>query len=158
MAFVNELIHQEDIEKYGLVTLCAEYSKDDSKYVGVKDPTRKIDWTIDREREIWLINMASAVNPDFKFPSPTQEEIFILHYMGINIEIHLWMESISLDNKEVPFRAGWKYLGMNPNSIDGADEKYLKALIREALQTYKQLGLRGRKTAVTEITFFVFEE
>lgn len=52
MAFVNELIPQEDIEKYGLVALCAKYSKDDSKYVGVKNPNsdRGIDWTIDRER------------------------------------------------------------------------------------------------------------
>lgn len=54
MVFVNELIPQEDIEKYGLVALCAKYSKDDSKYVGVKNPNsdRGIDWTIDRERDL----------------------------------------------------------------------------------------------------------
>lgn len=102
--------------------------------------------------------MASVVNPDFKFPSPTQETIFILHYQGSNIEVRLWMESISLDNKEIPFRAGWKYLGMNPSSIAGANERDLKLIVCEAIQTYKQLGLRGRKTAVTEITFFGFEE
>lgn len=156
MAFVNEWISQEDKEKYGLVALCAEYSKDDSKYVAVKNPKDEIDWTIDREREIWLIRIANAVNPDFKFPSPTQEEIFILHYLGANIEVRLWMESISKDTKEIPFKAGWKYLGMNLTSTDGADEAHLKAIIREALQTYKQLGLRGRRTEVTEITFFGF--
>lgn len=102
--------------------------------------------------------MASVVNPDFKFPSPTQERIFILHYQGSNIEVRLWMESISKDTKEIPFKAGWKYLGMNPISIEGVDENQLKATVCEALQTYKQLGLRGRRTAVTEITFFGFEE
>lgn len=102
--------------------------------------------------------MPSVVNPDFKFPSPTQETIFILHYQGSNIEVRLWMESISKDTKEIPFKAGWKYLGMNPISIEGVDENQLKATVCEALQTYKQLGLRGRRTAVTEITFFGFEE
>ena len=52
MAFVNEWISQEDIEKYGLVALCEEYRKYGSKYMGVQEPRKKIDWTIDRERDL----------------------------------------------------------------------------------------------------------
>lgn len=158
MAFVNELIPQEDIEKYGLVALCAEYSKDDSKYVGVQDPTWKFDWAIDREKEIWLIRMASAVNPDFKFPSPTQETIFILHYRGSNIEVRLLNEQISMSNQEIPYKTGWQYLSMNPCNTGKVTEEELKAIVKEAIQTYKELGIRGKRTTVTEITFFGFEE
>ncbi len=153
MAFVNEWISQEDIEKYGLVALCAEYSKDDSKYTAVKNPKDEIDWTIDREREIWLIDMASAVNPDFKFPSPTQETIFILHYQDDNVEVRLWWEPVSKP-KETPIKISWKYLSMKSKN---SDEKQLKLIVREAIQTYKQFGIRNKRTAITEITFFDFK-
>lgn len=159
MAFVNELVSKEDIGKYGLVALCDSYRGDDHKYTAVNDPhsVMGIDWTIDRERESWLLSVASVTNPNYRLPSATQERIFVLHYLGVNIEVRLWSEPISLDTKEIPFRAGWKYLGMNPSSIEGANEEELKGIVKEAIQTYKQLGLRGRRTEVTEITFFDFE-
>lgn len=152
MAFVNELIPQEDIEKYGLVALCAEYSKDDSKYTAVTNPKDEIDWTIDREREIWLIDMASAVNPNFKFPSSTQETIFILHHQGNKVEVRLWWEPVSKP-KETPIKISWKYLGMKSKNLD---EKQLKIIVREAIQTYKQFGIRNKRTAITEITCIGF--
>jgi hypothetical protein len=156
MAFVNEWISQEDIEKYGLVALFTEYSKDDSKYTAVKNPKDEIDWTVDRKREIWLIDMASAVSPDSKFPSPTQETIFILHYEGNNVEVRLWWEPVSKP-KETPIRISWKYLSMKSICIKNSDEKQLKIILREAIHTYKQFGIRNRRTAITEIVCIGFE-
>ena len=105
------------------------------------------------EREIWLIQMASVSKRHFEFPSPTEEKIFILHYLGVNVEVRLWSKAISANLKEIPYKHSWVYLGMNPNSIEGADEEELKAITKEAIQTYKQLGICGRRTDVTEITF-----
>ena len=62
MAFVNEWVSKEDIEQYGLVDVCKKYQGDEWKYIGVKDPNDEIDWTIDKEREIWLIKIASVTN------------------------------------------------------------------------------------------------
>ena len=159
MAFVNEWILQEDIEKYELVELCEKYSKDDSKFTAVKDPNsvRGIDWTIDKGKEIWLLSVASVTNPNYDLPSPTQERVFILHYKGVNVEVRLWGAGISTSIKEVPYKYSWKYLGMNPNSIDGVNDVVLKAIACEALQTYKEFGLRGRRTDITEITCINFD-
>jgi hypothetical protein len=156
-AFVNEWISQEDIEKYGLVALCAEYSKDDLKYTAVKNPNNEIDWTIDRKRGIWLMRVASATNLNYELPSPTQEKIFILHYLGVNMEVRLWWERVSKATEERPLTISWKYLGMNPNSIKGADEEELKAIVKEAIQVYRWHGLLSKETEITEVTFFDFE-
>ena len=56
MAFVNEYIAQEDIEKYGLNELWASYHDVLNKNI----PDGK-DWTIDRERKL--------VNADWKSSS-----------------------------------------------------------------------------------------
>ncbi|MBU0632589.1 hypothetical protein KKA17_08080 [bacterium] len=156
MAFVNEWISQEDIEKYGLVELCDSYRGDDYKYVGVKEPRRKTDWTIDREREIWLMRIARVTNPNYDLPSPTQETIFILHYLGVNIEVRLWWEPVSKP-KVTPIQISWKYLSMDPKSIDGSDVEQLKAILKEAIQTYKHFGLLSKKTEITEIICIDFD-
>jgi hypothetical protein len=147
MAFVNEWISQEDIEKYGLIELCDSYRGDEYKYIGVKEPRRKVDWTIDREREIWMIEMASVTNPDFHLPSPSQETIFILHYQGKNVEVRLWEDLVSKATDTTPLTISWKFLAMAPNSINGVDEAALKTIVCEALQTYKRLGINSKKRA-----------
>jgi hypothetical protein len=54
MAFVNEYVSQEDIEKYGLDKLFRKYRENDLKYAATVNPTIKnpTNWTIDRERDL----------------------------------------------------------------------------------------------------------
>ena len=49
MAFVNEWISQEDIEKYGLIALKDSYLKKD--YSGYKE-SMKLHWCVDKERDL----------------------------------------------------------------------------------------------------------
>ena len=52
MAFVNEYVNQEDIEKYGLIKLMNHYYKLDGSFHPFDPQTRKLSWTIDKEREL----------------------------------------------------------------------------------------------------------
>jgi len=54
MAFVNEYVSQEDIEKYELDKLFRKYRENDLKYTATINLTIKYptDWTIDRERDL----------------------------------------------------------------------------------------------------------
>ena len=58
MAFINEYISKEDIEKYGLRDLIHRYKKYSDRwkrYTAVPDLDRKPYWAIDRDRDIWLM-------------------------------------------------------------------------------------------------------
>jgi len=157
MAFVNEWISQEDIEKYGLIELCDNYRANDDKYTAVKEPRRKVDWTIDRDRGIWLLSVASVTDPNFHLPSATQEKIFILHYQGKNIEVKLWRDLVSKATDTTPLTISWKFLTITPNSIDVVEEAALKTIVCEALHTYKKLGIYSKKTKDTEVVCIGFE-
>ena len=89
MAFINEYVSQEDIAKYGLDELFRKYRENDLKYTATVNPTieNPTNWTIDRDREIWLKRVASVADPNFEFPSTTREIIFILYYRTVNIEV-----------------------------------------------------------------------
>lgn len=53
MAFVNEYIPEVDIEKYGIKTI-------DQSLFGKEGTTNRRDWTIDRERNIYLRKVANS--------------------------------------------------------------------------------------------------
>ena len=52
MAFVNELVSQEDIEKYGLAELHEHYTKLADPYGDYEGLIGKESWIVDRERDL----------------------------------------------------------------------------------------------------------
>ena len=155
MAFVNEWVSKEDIEKYGLVDLCKKYQGDEWKYIGVKDPNRKIDWTIDRERDIWLIKIASVTNQEYDFPSPTEEKIFLFHYQKQVREVRVKSEFISKDHNV--FKMGWKYLSMDTEGLDDREIQSIKKILCEALKVYGQVGMYRERNLTIEVICINFE-
>jgi hypothetical protein len=101
--------------------------------------------------------VASVTDPDFEFPSPTRETIFILYYRAVNIEVRLWKEPISLDPQEIPFKFAWKFLSMTPQTVDSSSYEELKKIVCEALKVFKQFGIKSERTAVTVIECINFE-
>ena len=158
MAFVNEYVSQEDIEKYGLDKLFRKYRKNDLKYTATVDPTIKnpTDWTMDRERGIWLKKVANVADPDFEFPSPTREAIFILYYRGTYIEARLWEEYITNNPNEVPYKFAWKFLSMTPETAEGTNYEDLKKILCEALKVYK-FGIKSSRSDKAIIDCIDFE-
>jgi len=157
MAFVNEWVSREDIEKYGLVDLCMKYQGDEWKYIGVQDPNRKIDWTIDREREIWLINIAAVTNQEYDFPSATEGKTFLFYYKGEAYEVKMESVGISTDRNVYPFNVGWKYLGMDLEGLDSTEGQSIKRILYEALKVFGQFGMSRKRNPNLEIVCIDFE-
>ncbi len=140
MAFVNEYISQEDIEKYGLNKLWASYHINYDKIPDGKS------WTIDRDREIWLMYTAGVrdYNTDHQY---TNEEIWTLYYKGTNIEVRL--EYITSDIINGSYKKVYKLLSLSPGSLDNLDNKEIIDILQEALQVYGYMGIRYQKPNTT---------
>jgi hypothetical protein len=153
MAFVNEWISKEDIKKYGFGELT-------EKYVRLLERDGFLDkpnWTVDREREIWLkwFRNETDLNIDH---GRTRESLFILHYKGVNIEARVWLEEDSQTNiYKTPFVVIWKLLSLSPTSIKGADEDEIKLVLQEALSIYGHRGVHAQgegKNAIVQFRNF----
>jgi len=136
MAFINEYISEEDIEKYDLKKLIEKYKRYNSS-----PRLDDIEWTIDKENDIWLIFFGREHDPkmDHGF---TKEHIFILYYKGKYIEARLWGEvNGSLKNLSNPFFVDWKLLSLSPNSFKNLDTEIIKQVLCDALKIYGRFGM-----------------
>ena len=93
MPFVNEYVSYEDAEKYDLDNLWNKYN-----YSMLKMPealtsyeVHQHAWCVDKEQGYWLFNCGFLLNEDSLsgFVEPSNEEAFILHVNGQNIEFIL---------------------------------------------------------------------
>jgi len=150
MAFINEYISEEDIEKYKINELMNSYqgeNKFPKKYY-------KHRWTIDKERECWFmwVDMPHEPLDHTRF---TGERIFILHYKGKNIEIVL--RKIFEESSEVltdnPFYVTWKLDRINkPKELYDVSDSEIIEILKEALEVY---GTRGIKTSIPQENIIV---
>ena len=140
MGFVNEYISPEDVEKYGIKQL----------YEGYFRSAHKPDWTVDRERDIYLGYMCRG-REEF-----ADEWTFVLYWRGRQIEATLkvsgggkpegeqWRHYRLLELRTPP--QGWL-----PNEL-GQDEVEAKGILKEALVAFRDFGVRSDSTKHT-VTF-----
>jgi hypothetical protein len=93
MAFVNEFISAEDVEKYGLKTI-------DQKFI--VGGTNARDWTIDREREIYLRNVAIGGGAEPEIRNQTK---WTFYWRGTPLTLRLDL----LDAGGEPGEPGWSH-------------------------------------------------
>ena len=137
MAFVNEYISQEDIEKYDLIELMNYYYELD--YSGPFNPKhRKLSWTVDKERNIWLLDAISRHLPDHR-EGWTGEVYFVLYYKGRKIEIVL--EAIGGDKTLDPIPYVWKVLRIKEEDIKGFDKKDKQEMFKVLQEALSEYGL-----------------
>ena len=149
MAIINEYVSQEDIKKYNLEKLVKKYD-----FYTYSPSLDSIDWTVDKERGIWLISCGLEHNPDIDHGT-TRENIFTLHYKGVDIEVRVWLEEDSQTNIYIsPFIVIWRFLSVDPSSFDGVDEKEIKEVLKEFLTVYGDSGIRAQKEAKNAIVKF----
>ncbi len=143
MAFVNEWIPQEDIDKYGIIELKDCYLKKD--FSGYRK-WMKLHWCVDRERDIWFSYMNS---PHLNDPREgwTGEDFFILHYQGQNIEIvmHRVSKESSVKFTDNPFRVVWKLIRINSEDVKNFVYEEVVSILKEALNTYGWMGIQDQK-------------
>ena len=150
MAFINEYISEEDIEKYQINEVMNSYQGEGEfpkKYY-------KHLWTIDKEKESWFmwVDMPHEPLDHTRF---TGERIFILHYKGKNIEIVL--RKIFEESSEVltdnPFYVTWKLDRINkPKELYDVSDSEIIEILKEALEVY---GTRGIKTSIPQENIIV---
>ena len=149
MAIINEYVSQEDIKKYNLEKLVKKYEFY-PRYLQIDS----ISWTVDKERDIWLIRCAEEYNPDIDHAG-TREHIFTLYYKGVDIEVRVWLEEDSQTNIYIsPFIVIWRFLSVDPSSFDGVDENEIKEVLKEFLTVYGDSGVWAQKEAKNAIVKF----
>ncbi|HFS85193.1 MAG TPA: hypothetical protein ENK72_01080, partial [Epsilonproteobacteria bacterium] len=143
MAFVNEYVSQEDIEKYGLDELHRRCSRKADNYKTARDGLHdRSQWMIDREKEIWFMRLGIRMVPGENPPIYLGNDIYILHYKGENIEV------VMKDNRKEgstklsddPFRIRWDILSIASSSLNGVQTEEIIELIQQAMEVY---GLEG---------------
>lgn len=133
MAFVNEYIPAEDFEKYQLREI------DKHHVVGGVNAR---DWTIDRERDIYLRQLAQG-REEF-----SHEMVWTFFWHGKTYTLRMDI----LDTKGRPHEPGWSQwslIRVNANdALNGIPEprEQFIADLKEALLTYKDGGYFSRST------------
>ena len=136
MAFVNEIVSDDDIDAYGL-----PFKKGSGRY-----------WTRDAERDYYLWG-GKGGNPAFG------EEIRGIFYLGLSgqkTKATLRPGRGSLNYSEVPYVIAWdSILRFEPETIKGLSQEALVAILKEALVAYGEDG-RTNKFAPTRRVRFDF--
>jgi hypothetical protein len=135
MAFINELVPKEDIEKYGLDELYLHYSRLAGDSNAARWGMIGLDsWIVDREKERWFFRAGQGTVADIP-PMATGEDYYILHYKERNIEVLMhenrkeWSKKFS-DN---PFRIRWEILSVKPESFEDISTEEIINIITEAM-------------------------
>jgi hypothetical protein len=142
MAFINEYISEEDIEKYQINEVMNSYQGEGEfpkKYY-------KHLWTIDKEKESWFmwVDMPHEPLDHTRF---TGENFFILHYKDKNIEIVLKkvFEESSVKNIENPYYITWKLDRISkPKALQNLSDDEIIEILKEALNVYANEGIRTK--------------
>jgi hypothetical protein len=139
MAFVNEIVSEEDIQKFGLDELKRQFD-----YYGWYDGRPKgfwHTWTIDRERGIWLVyaKMIEEIGPSDR-PEPTNEHIFVLDWQGQQAKFTIERIRCPRWPSDSPYIIEWGLIAMDiPKTLDVPRNTVLP-VFKEAMTVY---GLRG---------------
>ena len=143
MAFINEYISEENIEKYQINELRNSYSK----YKNHPKKHHRHHWTIDTEREIWFMWVGVRQDP-LDHTRTTGERFFTLYYKNEPIEIVLRrvFEESSDKSIENPYYVTWKLdCTEELSNLKNIEEKEIIEVLKEALNIY---GTHGIKTSV----------
>ena len=145
MAFINEYISKEDIEKYDIFGIRNKFLTGSYQITKEREKHFNLTWTIDKEREIWFSYAGRVIDQDLDFGQATGEEIWYLNYKGENLEVRLQRGKESFTIKERPYIKHWIFLSITPESLNDVSNKELKNIIKEALDVY---GTRGMSSQV----------
>lgn len=136
MTFINEVVSDEDIDRYGL-----PFKKGSGRY-----------WTRDAERDYYLWGGKSG-NPAF------DEEItgkFHLFVRGLALYFDILPGIGSAKYSESPYLVCWKAIAQSePHDLGGLDRNLVHGVLKEALEAYGEDG-KQNKFAPVRIVNFLF--
>jgi hypothetical protein len=128
MAFVNEKIPEADLQRIDFSKIMHPLHSSP-----IFTPAK---WTIDRERDIALIDLGGGFGENARYP-----HFFILYWQGKVIHVHLSSKTIGnfpTNDLEVT----WKLLFHS--RLEGVPEQVLITVLQEALACYGYLAFECR--------------
>jgi hypothetical protein len=145
MAFVNEIVSEEDIRKYGLDELLAEFNP--FKWKRGRPPGFVPAWTIDRERGIYfgLVKSIEESGPSGR-PEPTGRTSWILNCQGRRAQFtveRVW-EAGSRELTDSPFRVVWDLKWADTSGMPNVSQEQAIGWVKEALTVYDHAGAKGQ--------------
>jgi hypothetical protein len=154
MAFVNEIVSEEDVQKNGLDQLLTEFNQfswQDGRPLGFIHA-----WTVDRERNIFYlpVQTVEVVGPSGR-PEPTTKKVGILNWQGksIRLIINRTPESSSRF-KESPFKIIWELVEIDLTQVADVPVTKVLQVLKEALITYGHRGAHHQvNNTIVEFTF-----
>jgi len=125
MPFVNEVVSDDDIDRYNL-----PFAKGGGQW-----------WTRDQERDLYLWGGESG--------NPARDEdivgSFNFYIHGIYLKITLELGEWSKDWDVKPYVVAWKkILHLQPPELGGLEQAYTLSLLKEALAAYGADGRRNK--------------
>jgi hypothetical protein len=134
MPFVNEVVSDDDIDRYGL-----GFPKGDGQY-----------WTRDKDRDIYLWGGRSG-NPAF---DEDIEGRFHFYIAGTRLQISLSLGEWSKNWFVKPYVVAWNDLiGIYPSDCGGLDRTEVIGLLKEALVVYGRNGSDNKNTPERIVRF-----
>ena len=136
MAFVNEYIKIEDIDKYGLFELKCKYSLQTKSHYTKEYLTEDI-WTIDREREIWFMYTTNISDPEMDYRMPLGYVVYTFYFHGKYYEVILTsvVEESSKKFSEDPFIETLKLVSIRPTPEEECSNNQLIEIVENALES-----------------------
>ncbi len=124
MAFVNEYASPEDVKIYDLDGINQRFGK---------DPALRYQWTIDRERNVFLIWM-EAGREEF-----AARQTFLLWWQGISVFVRLLSATTGTLDSQVTSRWQLQQIDLSPE-LDAKRTEILETL-KDSLVAYKVSGI-----------------
>ena len=146
MAFVNEFVSEEDIQRFGLDELMRHFNPLSLGWSKGRPEAFRHTWTIDRERGLWLMEAKwiEETGPTGR-NEPTTKRIFILDWQGERIRF-LLDRTRSPKFSDSPFYVKWSLLEMHMPATLDVPRQTIISLLKEALVAYGDWGARSQVT------------
>ncbi|WP_037585995.1 hypothetical protein [Stenoxybacter acetivorans] len=157
MAFVNEIISEEDIQKYGLDELMGDFHPFDLDW-GKGGRGRPegfwYSWTIDRDRGIYfmIVKTIKEIGPSDR-PEPTNKRIAVLNFQERRVPLIIERTHCPHSFSDNPFLLAWDLLEIDTSNVPEMSKKSVIAVLKEALTIYGYDGAYSKKIPNTVVEF-----
>ena len=154
MAFVNEIVSEEDIKKFGLDELMREFRS--YTWRNGRPSTFVHAWTIDRGRGIFFVpvKVVEEIGPSGR-PEPTRRDICILGWQGKRVQLTIDRGAgSSVQFADSPFRIVWELVDINTSQIPEMPREEIIGVLKEALTVFGHDGVHWQvPNTVVEFSF-----
>jgi hypothetical protein len=151
VAFVNEIVSEEDIKKYGLDELKKHYNS--FSWRDGRPATFTHTWTIDRERGIFALPLFTWTQVGQSGRSqPTSKESWLIEVQGkrvIAVVDRAHGSSVLLSDS--PYQIIWDLIDVDMADAPGLRQQDVLQMLKEALIAYGHMGiyLQANNTVVS---------